>query len=218
MVMRDQPEILRVRPVGIAALMIEVSGDNGPAALSEQIRSRRGELGLSPLAEVVPGARSVVVDGVDNPEVVARALVGWAIPRLTGSGAPLVEIPTVYDGEDLEEVAAACGLRREAVVRLHAGAAYRVAFCGFVPGFAYLTGLPSALRAVPRRHSPRRSVPAGSVAIAGGFSGIYPRATPGGWRLLGRTDVSLWDPAREQPALLAPGARVRFVITEGAHS
>ncbi len=92
---------------------------------------------------------------------------------------------------------------------MHSGAGYTVRFCGFAPGFAYLDGLDPRLH-VPRRDDPRTSIPAGSVAIAGEFAGVYPRASPGGWRLLGRTDASLWDVDRDPPALLTPGTRVRF--------
>jgi KipI family sensor histidine kinase inhibitor len=114
------------------------------------------------------------------------------------------------DGPDLDEVASATGLRAREVIEAHAGAAYRVAFLGFSPGFPYLTGLPACL-ATARRSTPRRRVPAGSVAIAGMQAGIYPVASPGGWNVIGRTDLSLFDAARPRPALLAPGDLVRFV-------
>jgi KipI family sensor histidine kinase inhibitor len=120
-----------------------------------------------------------------------------------------VEIPVTYDGPDLAEVARLTGLPADEVVRRHAAAEYVVAFSGFAPGFGYLTGLPAELR-VPRRDSPRTAVPAGSVAVAGEFTGVYPRRSPGGWQLLGRTDAVLWDPERDPPALLVPGTRVRF--------
>lgn len=125
-------------------------------------------------------------------------------------GEAVVELPVAYDGPDLDEVAALVGLTVDAVVARHSAATYTVAFGGFMPGFAYLVGLDPVLR-VPRRSSPRERVPAGSVAIADEFSAVYPAATPGGWRLLGRCEVALWDVGREQPALLVPGTRVRFV-------
>ena len=112
-------------------------------------------------------------------------------------------------GPDLEAVAAAAGLAPGRVVELHAGAHYRVAFLGFSPGFPYLIGLPRELE-LPRRDAPRPRVPAGSVAIAGPFAGVYPSATPGGWHLFGRTDARLFDPAAAPPAALAPGDLVRF--------
>jgi KipI family sensor histidine kinase inhibitor len=121
----------------------------------------------------------------------------------------------VYDGADLADVAAHWGVSPAAAVALHSAIEYRVAFCGFAPGFAYLTGLP-ADRAVPRRATPRAAVPAGSVGLAGRYTGVYPSVSPGGWQLIGRTAERLWDTAREPAALLAPGTRVRFVPTTQA--
>jgi inhibitor of KinA len=126
---------------------------------------------------------------------------------------PPIEIPVRYggaDGPDLEWVAAERGLTRADVVRLHTGTVYTAFMLGFVPGFAYLGTLPPAL-VTPRHSSPRVRVPAGSVGIAGEQTAIYPSATPGGWQLIGRTEVRVWDVNRDRPALLGPGARVRFV-------
>ena len=123
--------------------------------------------------------------------------------------AAVVVVDVVYDGPDLDDVAAACGLTRAEVVARHQASAYEVAFCGFSPGFAYLRGLDPALH-VPRLATPRTVVPVGSVAIADVWSAVYPRESPGGWRLLGRTGAPLWDVDRTPPALLAPGTRVRF--------
>ena len=128
--------------------------------------------------------------------------------------AGIIEIPVSYGGDsgpDLDDVAAHAGLMREAVVELHSGAEYRVAMLGFTPGFAYLLGLPDVLH-MPRRATPRTRVPAGSVAIGGAQTGVYPRETPGGWHLIGRTPLNLFDPARDPPALLKPGMRIRFVV------
>jgi biotin-dependent carboxylase-like uncharacterized protein len=116
----------------------------------------------------------------------------------------------VYDGADLVEIGALTALDPDEVVRRHAASTYAVAFTGFAPGFAYLTGGDPAL-VVPRRSSPRPVIPAGSVGLAGEFSGVYPRSSPGGWQLLGRTSVPMWDETRADPALLRPGMRVRFV-------
>lgn len=118
-------------------------------------------------------------------------------------------IPVTYDGPDLVEVARLTGLTVDEVVAAHTGTPWRVAFGGFAPGFAYLVGGDPRLQ-VPRRETPRTSVPAGSVGLAGEFSGVYPRASPGGWQLIGRTDAVMWDVDRDPPALLAPGATVRF--------
>jgi KipI family sensor histidine kinase inhibitor len=120
-----------------------------------------------------------------------------------------VEIDVVYDGADLEEVARLTGLSQDEVVAAHTAAPLRVGFGGFAPGFAYLIGGDERLH-VPRRAEPRTRVPAGSVGLAGEFSGVYPRESPGGWQLIGRTDAVLWDVNREPPALLLPGSWVRF--------
>ena len=122
----------------------------------------------------------------------------------------MVELPTTYDGEDLDDVARRWGMTRAEAVATHTGTEFTVAFVGFSPGFAYCSGLPPGL-AVPRLDRPRPKVPAGSVGLAGEYAGVYPSASPGGWRLLGRTDAALWDVTREEPALLTPGTRVRFV-------
>jgi KipI family sensor histidine kinase inhibitor len=158
------------------------------------------------ITELVPAARTVLVEAdplPDLPALLAGVRAGPVAPGRT------VEIAVTYDGPDLAEVARLTGLAVAEVVRRHAAAEYVVAFSGFAPGFGYLTGLPAELH-VPRRDTPRTAVPAGSVAVAGEFTGVYPRRSPGGWQLLGRTGAVLWDAEREPPALLAPGTRVRF--------
>ena len=160
-------------------------------------------------AEVVLGARSVLVRGAPQA---CRDLVAGTSPRTVEDHAPAtVEIPVTYDGPDLTEVATLTGLGIDEVVAAHTGTPWTVAFGGFAPGFSYLVGGDDRLH-VPRRPSPRTSVPAGSVGLAGEFSGIYPRESPGGWQLIGRTDVVLWDVDRRPPALLQPGARIRFTV------
>jgi biotin-dependent carboxylase-like uncharacterized protein len=134
---------------------------------------------------------------------------GSAVADELGGADRVAEIPVVYDGPDLAEVAAETGLSPEEVIERHAAGEYLVGWLGFSPGFGYLTGLDPALH-VPRRSTPRTSVPAGSVAIAGPLAAVYPAASPGGWRLLGRTTARLWDEHRDPPAALAPGQRVRF--------
>ncbi|WP_205353053.1 5-oxoprolinase subunit B family protein [Janibacter anophelis] len=121
-----------------------------------------------------------------------------------------VEVPVIYDGEDLAEVARLTGLDERAVVEAHTGTPWTVAFCGFAPGFGYMVGGDERLQ-VPRRDNPRTRVPRGSVAIAGEFASIYPRESPGGWQLIGRTSLEVWDIDREPPALLVPGTVVRYV-------
>jgi KipI family sensor histidine kinase inhibitor len=175
-------------------------------------------LGLAPLVraaapevtEVVPGACTLLLR-------LARPLSSGARERLLAlearpvrsEDAPTVTLPVVYDGADLAEVAAHCGLGVADVVAAHTGQTWTVAFCGFAPGFGYLVGEDDRL-AVPRRATPRTRVPAGAVGLAGSFAGVYPRAGPGGWQLIGRTTTVLWDLAVEPPALLQPGTRVRF--------
>jgi KipI family sensor histidine kinase inhibitor len=194
-----------VRRCGDRALLVDVDDAPGYAAAV-------GALGLPGVVEVVPGAVAVLVrhDAAADHRALAAALADVApLPRAAGA-AGLVEIPVVYDGDDLDDVAAVAGLGRDDVVRLHSAAEYEVAFCGFAPGFAYLRGLDPRL-VVPRLATPRTRVPAGAVAVADVWSAVYPRESPGGWRLLGRTDAVLWDSARTPPALLPPGTRVRFV-------
>ena len=160
--------------------------------------------------EAVLGARSVLLRG--DPKQL-RELVRHREPTdiAAASAGDEIEIPVVYDGPDLADVASLTGLSEADVVAAHTDTAWTVAFGGFAPGFAYLVGGDERL-AVPRRDSPRTSVPAGSVGLAGEFSGVYPRSSPGGWQLIGRTDVAMFDVDRDPPALLAPGARVRFVV------
>jgi KipI family sensor histidine kinase inhibitor len=207
--MRQDGRVTEIRPVGAEALLVECAdGAEVEAWRAELVRRREG--GALAAVEIVPGARTVLLDGIADPEEAARRIAGWAPPPATGTAeGPLVEIPTVYDGADLEDVATLWGVPPAEVVDRLAGAELRVAFCGFAPGFAYLAGLPDRW-AVPRLDTPRPRVPAGSVALAGPYAGIYPAASPGGWRLVGRTSVTLFDIGRDPPALLAPGTRVRL--------
>lgn len=187
-------------------MLVELDTADDVARLYAEIRRRRP----AGLIDVVPAARTVLLTGPGAVPLAAE-LPQWSLaPIDTNTGTACVEIPTVYDGEDLADTAAACGLSLDALIDLHAGAAYRVAFCGFSPGFAYLEGLPPVLQH-PRRDTPRTRVPAGSVAIAGAWCGIYPRSSPGGWHLLGRTPLELWNGDCDPPARLTPGTAVRFV-------
>lgn len=195
---------MRLLPVGPSAVLVEV--DDAAQALSLAVHARATGV---PALEVVPGAATVLFDGVGDRVALRTVLDAWT-PGTGPVDAGLVELPTVYDGVDLDDVAERWGTDRDGVVERHAATTFTSAFCGFAPGFAYLTGLPDEL-AVPRLGSPRPRVPAGSVRLAGAWCGVYPTVSPGGWRLLGRTDVLLWDARRDLPALLAPGTRVRFV-------
>ncbi len=159
-------------------------------------------------AEVVLGARTVLVRG--EPAHV-RSLVDSTRPLdPEARRGPTVEVPVTYDGADLDEVGRLCGLSADDVVEAHTRTPWIVAFGGFAPGFSYLVGGDPCLH-VPRRPSPRTRVPAGAVGLAGEFSGVYPRESPGGWQLIGRTTATMWDSTREPPALLVPGTTVRFV-------
>jgi KipI family sensor histidine kinase inhibitor len=171
-------------------------------------------LGMSGVVDVVPAARTVLVAAEDE-RALAAAVASFAqvvADPADSSSGPHVDIDVVYDGPDLAEVAGAVGMSTDEVVDAHSAATFRVAFCGFAPGFAYLTGLPAGLR-LPRRPTPRTRVPAGAVAIASEYSAVYPTVSPGGWHLLGSTRLELFDVERDPPALLMPGTTVRFVAT-----
>ncbi|RKT03546.1 KipI family sensor histidine kinase inhibitor [Streptomyces sp. 3211.6] len=200
---------MRALVVGREALLLEVDSAAEVAALHAELLRRRdaGELGA--VREVVPAARTVLLDGVREPGALAARIARWEVPPLAEAEGPLVTVPVRYDGPDLAEVARAWGVAEGEVARVVGGLEFRVAFCGFAPGFGYLTGLPERLW-LPRRATPRTSVPAGSLALAGEYAGVYPRSSPGGWQLIGSTGAVLWDPAREPAALFAPGVRVRF--------
>lgn len=182
-------------------------------AMAERAADWRG------VTDVVPGMNNLTLlfDRDADPDALAHNLrLAWASGETRETGGRLIEIPVRYGGDhgpDLPSVAAHTGLSIDEVVRRHSEAKYVVYFLGFQPGFAYMGGLPAAL-ATPRRAEPRLSVPAGSVGIGGEQTGIYPAAAPGGWQLIGRADVALFDPARDKPSLLAPGDTVRFLIEE----
>jgi KipI family sensor histidine kinase inhibitor len=163
--------------------------------------------------DIVPAARTVLLklDGPDRQSAIRRRL--GTLEVAPGAAATTPAEPTVidvvYDGADLAEVAGLTGMTAAQVIAAHTAIPWTVGFCGFAPGFAYLVGGDRRL-AVPRRSEPRPSVPAGAVGLAGEFTGIYPRRSPGGWQLIGHTDAVLWDLDRPDPALLTPGMRVQF--------
>lgn len=161
--------------------------------------------------EVVPAECTVLVCW-DDELTIARIekLVSAVTPETEVNTGRLVEIPVRYDGQDLDEVAKLTGLSKSEVVELHSSTTFTAAFAGFAPGFMYCTGLPEVLQ-LPRRATPRVSVPAGSLAMADTYTAIYPLNSPGGWNLIGTTDVQMFDADAEQPSLLLPGDRVRFV-------
>jgi KipI family sensor histidine kinase inhibitor len=202
-------------------VLVELDGLDEVLMLDAALRAamESGESAFADVVDVVPAARTlllVVRDGTDVTPVRA-ALPGLAVQSggsaRSGSGGHQpgsTEIAVRYDGPDLDQVCELTGLSRTEVVAAHTGTSWRVAFAGFAPGFAYLTGGDERLH-VPRRPEPRTSVPSGSVALAGGYSAVYPRSSPGGWQLIGHTDLAVWDSEREQPALLVPGGVVRFI-------
>jgi KipI family sensor histidine kinase inhibitor len=196
--------------VGATALLIECDDGAEVEAWRAELWQRRSD-GAFQAVEIVAGERTVLLDGVD-PAI--AALIGSWTPAASGAreDARLVRIPATFDGEDLPAVAEHWGISPDRAVQRLTGTELTVAFCGFAPGFAYLRGLDPAW-AVPRLSAPRPRVPAGSVALAGGYAGIYPSASPGGWRLVGRTSETLFDVRRQPPALLTPGTRVRLVAT-----
>lgn len=200
---------MRVLPVGRHALLVEVDGPEAAEALHAELLRRRAAGTLPPLRDIVPAARTVLLDGLDDPRPLAAELPGWVIPPLDPGSGPETVIAVRYDGADLEQAAHRWGIAPREVPGLLGEITFRVAFCGFSPGFGYLTGLPAHLH-LPRHPTPRSAVPAGSVALAGPYTGVYPRSTPGGWQLIGTTDAVLWDPRRRPAALLTPGTRVRF--------
>ncbi|MFP1601082.1 5-oxoprolinase/urea amidolyase family protein [Microbacterium sp. 2216-1] len=202
---------MRILTASQAALLVET------ADLDEAVRLNAAWAGVPGVIERVPGARTVLVR-FDPRQVTAERLAETL--RATASDArdvppgAEVTIPVRYDGDDLDDVARALNISADELVGRHLAAGWQVAFTGFAPGFGYLV-CDDPLFDVPRRLSPRTRVPAGSVALAGGFTGVYPRESPGGWQLIGRTDAVLWDLQRDPPALLAPGTRVRFVRASG---
>ncbi|MBX5330872.1 5-oxoprolinase subunit PxpB [Rhodococcus fascians] len=200
---------MRLLPAGENALLIEF------ADLPETMSYHRSMVRERPdaVVELVPAARTVLVifDGAPAPILEWVAALEPAVDDPTAA-SEAVTIPVSYDGADLDDVARLTGLSTAEVVAAHTEQTWTVAFGGFAPGFGYLVGTDTRLH-VPRRDSPRTSVPAGAVGLAGEFSGIYPRSSPGGWQLIGRSDVTLWDSERTPPALLTPGTTVRFEST-----
>jgi len=198
---------LAVTPFGDRALLVEVPDLAAVAAV-------RAALDATPLPgqrELVPAARTVLVVLDREPSDLDRGTLRRLSPHAPDAdrGTAAVELPVLFDGADLADVAGLTGRSVGDVVRTLTTVELTVAFCGFAPGFGYLTGLPDDLH-LPRRATPRTRVPAGSVALAGPYAGVYPQASPGGWQLVGRTDAVLFDVDRDPPALLSPGTLVRF--------
>jgi KipI family sensor histidine kinase inhibitor len=196
---------------GDQALLLEFESTAEVLAWSAAVR----EAGLPGVLDVVPASRTVLIK-VAGPRYqaptrqrLAKLQVAADAPTEATDQSADVEIEVVYDGEDLDEVARLTGLTPDQVVEAHTGTLWQVGFGGFAPGFAYLIGGDSRL-AVPRRADPRTKVPAGAVGLAGEFSAVYPRESPGGWQLIGRTSTEMWDVDADPPALLVPGMWVQF--------
>ncbi len=205
--------MMRFLPVNLDAMLVEL--DDLPQTLA-LLASLQAEP-IAGIEELVPAARTLLVryrpTKVSHAALVERIGARSLMAQVERS-ATLIEIPVDYSGEDLDEVAQMLGISREEVIRRHTGSEYRVAFTGFAPGFAYLSGGDPGLN-VPRRSTPRTRIPAGAVGLAGSFSAVYPQASPGGWQLIGVTATPMWDLGREVPALLQPGFRVRFIDMAG---
>lgn len=204
----------RLLPCGDRAVLVEVDGIDAAVAAAAAVGALDG------IVDVVPADGTVLVrfaGGADLAAEVPRidALLVRVLREATAYGEAAsreLVVPVVYDGPDLGAVAAASGLTVDEVVAAHTAIPWRAAFVGFAPGFVYLVGGDPRLVAA-RRAEPRSSVPPGSVALAGPYCGIYPSASPGGWQLIGRTDLVLWDAAAEPPATIEPGMSVRFADT-----
>ncbi len=200
---------MRVLPCGDVGVLVELDQLDEALGLASQV----AQLELDGIVDLVPATRTLLVRL--DPATTTVAEVARRVRALDPSAgeapeAGQVEIPVTYDGEDLDEVAELTGLAPHEVVAAHTGQLWTVAFAGFAPGFGYLVGEDDRLH-VPRRSEPRSRVPVGAVGLADDFSGVYPRRSPGGWQLIGRTDLAMWDLERDPPALLEPGTTVRFV-------
>ena len=206
---------------GEHAVLVDVGELDEVLALTHAVREAvaAGTAGFTEVVDIVPAASTVLVVVADEARVPAlrQALATLPVADLgeMAASGQVIEIPVRYDGPDLADVSELTGLSVEEIIDAHTGTDWRVAFGGFAPGFAYLSWGDPRL-AVPRRREPRTSVPSGAVGLAGEFSAIYPRSSPGGWQLIGRTDVVVFDIDRESPALLQPGMAVRFVNVSGA--
>ncbi len=203
---------MRFLPVNVDAVLVELDDLAQTLALFASLQA----VPIAGIEELVPAARTVLVrfrPAATDAARLAEAMRGRDLATTAPAPRRRIEIPVHYDGEDLAEVAERLGMAPDEVVRRHTGSDYAVAFTGFAPGFAYLTGGDPALD-VPRRSVPRTRIRAGAVGLAGGFSGVYPRESPGGWQIIGTTDTPMWDLARPVPALLQPGDAVRFVVAD----
>lgn len=207
---------MRFLPVGPRCLLVEMPDLDRTLALFRALEADP----VAGVTDIIPAARTLMIrtgpgvaaDGALARQILQRQPAGTTGP--TPIPAEAIELPVTYDGEDLDQVARLMGLSVPEVIAAHQATEWQTAFCGFAPGFAYMTCADPRFD-LPRRPVPRTRIPAGSVALAGRFCGIYPQESPGGWQLIGHTEVPMWDLARNPPALLRPGTRVRFVPAQG---
>ena len=200
---------MRLLPCGDSGLLVELADLEDVLALYAELVDDVPE----GVVDLVPAARTLMLrldPARTDTDRVARAVREVEPKPGQRPDAGRLDVPVTYDGEDLAEVGRLTGLGERGVVEAHTAQEWTVAFCGFAPGFGYLVGTDDRLT-VPRRDVPRTRVPARAVALAGEFSGVYPRESPGGWQLIGHTTLQPWDLDRDPPALLVPGVRVRFV-------
>lgn len=199
---------MKLMPCADWGLLVEVSDMDEVLALYAQLDEDPPE----GIIDMVPAATTLLLT-IDpartDVERLSRQVSSVTIGAHHRATTGEVEIPVVYDGADLAEVARVTGLDERGVIEAHTRTTWTVAFCGFAPGFGYMVGGDDRLQ-VPRRDNPRTKVPPGSVALAGEFTSVYPRESPGGWQLIGRTSLEVWNIEREPPALLVPGTVVRF--------
>lgn len=200
---------MRFLPCGSRSVLVELQDIDEVLSLYASLRQRP----IESVDQVVPGARTVLL--TFDPASTDRARVQWEVQHRpldteVENQGQLVKVPVRYDGPDLPDVARVTGLTVDEVIARHTQRDHLVAFGGFAPGWAYITGVDPVLH-LPRRDDPRLRVPPGAVAVAGGFTGVYPRASPGGWHVLGHAQVAVWDIDRDPPALFTPGAKVRFI-------
>jgi len=196
---------MRILPAGDRALLVELDD------LDQVLGYYTALTADAPadVVDIVPAARTVLVTTTGDLAALSRTLHELTPTRDSRTTGDLIEIPVIYDGADLGDVADLIGCSQDDVIARHTADEWTVAFCGFAPGFGYLTS--TGTWNIPRRSSPRTKVPAGAVALAGEFSGVYPRESPGGWQLIGRTTAKIFDQERDPAALFHPGQRVRFV-------
>lgn len=200
---------MRFLPLNYTNFIVELKDLDETLALLSALQAAP----LPGIKEMIPAARTLMIGfaaDITTAEDLAWKISKFNLTQPIQRDDRIVEVPVDYNGEDLPEVAGITGLSVQEIIRRHTERDYMVAFCGFAPGFGYLVGGDPALQ-VPRRKTPRTRIPAGSVGLAGNFSGVYPQISPGGWQIIGTTPVKMWDITRTPPAYFQPGYRVRFI-------